>query len=227
MRKLPIAARARVGPLSTILTARVAGLACAPPPTAAPTGGLPSTVTIRLEGDWPRLDVTGRTPGGGIPTGQVTSALSDALVFTGPDTQDPTKPELLLDLATSWDQTPTSSTFHTRTDDSCPDGTPSLLKQDADVRLGTAGIATIWGKGPFTAVAHDNAHTFTMTFGTPFSDAIYGFLPYNALSSPAATGEDVRDHAAVSPQIFWFSRGIDFFPGASWSNVRFLHRTRS
>src|SRR5262249_54386127 len=31
----------------------------------------------------------------------------------------------------------------------------------------------------------------------------------------------------ASPQIFWFSRGIDFFPGASWSDVRFLRRGRT
>jgi peptide/nickel transport system substrate-binding protein len=187
--------------------------ACAPPPApATQANSQPTTVTIRLEGDWPHLDVTGRTPGGGIPTDQITSALYDALVLIGPDSQDPTKPKLLPYLATSWDQTPTSITFHLRTDATCPDHTPitaSLVKQNADVRLGTPGVATIWDKGPFTTAADDDAHSFTMTFGTPFSDAIYGFL----LLLPLA-----------SPQIFWFSHGVTFFPGASWSDVRFLRR---
>src|SRR5579871_459091 len=92
--------------------------ACAPsaPPAAAPGGTTQAsslgTVTFRLEGDWPHLDPTGRTPGGGLQQVELTNLLYDSLVVIGPDPQDPTKPKLLPYLAMSWDVAPNKLTFH-------------------------------------------------------------------------------------------------------------------
>src|SRR5690242_9241853 len=107
MSKSTRASRHLFGRFACILTMLVTVSACVPAPQPQAVGapsGL-STVNIRLESDWPHIDVTGKTPGGGIPSGQITAALYDSLVFIGPDPQDPTKPKVLPYLATSWDQT--------------------------------------------------------------------------------------------------------------------------
>jgi peptide/nickel transport system substrate-binding protein len=143
-----------------------------------------------MEGDWPHLDVLGRQPGS-QQFGQATAPLYDALVIVGPDPKDPTKPTMLPYLATSWEQSPTQIVFKLRNDATCTDGTrvtPSLVKRTADIRFKGTAVTDAFGPGPYTTTADDAAGTFTVAFGTPFSEAIWGFLGYNGLQvvCPAA-----------------------------------------
>jgi peptide/nickel transport system substrate-binding protein len=174
--------------LLATLVALAVGTACMPgapaatsaPTTAASTASSLGTVTFRLEGDWPHLDPTGRTPGGGLQQVVLTNLLYDSLVVIGPDPQDATKPKLLPYLASSWDQTPTQLTFHLRQGATCTDGSPvnaSLVKRSVDQYLKSAtNTAATFGAGPFDTTADDAAGTFTLNLGTPYADALYAFI---------------------------------------------------
>lgn len=164
--------------------------ACAPAAPGAPqstTGAAPTakpaalgTVTFRLEGDWPHLDPTGRTAGGGLQQVVLTNLLYDSLVVVGPDPKDPTKPALLPYLATSWEALPNKITFKLRQDATCADGSPvnaSLVKRNLDTRIAAqTGVATAYGAGPFETVADDATGTFTLNMQTPYVDALYAFV---------------------------------------------------
>jgi peptide/nickel transport system substrate-binding protein len=173
--------------LLTALVLLTVGAACipgAPAPAASPTTtGNPNalgTVTFRLEGDWPHLDPTGRTAGGGLQQVVLTNLLYDSLVVIGPDPQGPTSPKLLPYLANSWDQTPTKLTFHLRQDAKCTDGSPvnaSLVKRNVDLYTQSAtNVAATFGAGPFETQADDASGTFTLNLGTPYADALYAFI---------------------------------------------------
>jgi peptide/nickel transport system substrate-binding protein len=150
--------------------------------TTAASANLPAldNVNIRLEGDWPHLDPTGRTPGGGLQTQVLTNLLYDSLVVIGPDPKDPKKPILLPYLAESWDATPSKVSFKIKKGVTCADGTPvtpSVVKRNLDVRLAAkTGVAQAYGAGPFETVADDAAGTFTLNMGSPYYDALYAFI---------------------------------------------------
>jgi peptide/nickel transport system substrate-binding protein len=169
---------------------------------AAPTGSNAlGTVTMRIEGDWAHLDPLGRLPGGGLQTGLLLDSLYDSLVIIGPDPNDPSKPALLPYLATRWDQTPDQIVFTMRKDATCPDGTPvnpSLVKRTMDYRLTQAPIspANAFGPGPYTTEADDAAGTFTIKFGTPFTDAIYGFLTQKIVCTPGLDNPTMLEQGA-------------------------------
>jgi peptide/nickel transport system substrate-binding protein len=98
-------------------------------------------------------------------------ALYDRLVALGPGGK------LLPYLAKSWTATPTVLTFQLRTDASCSDGTriTATVVANSFARLfktyGPA-ISTQFGPGPYKVSADDSTNTFTLTLGSPYSDAI-------------------------------------------------------
>jgi peptide/nickel transport system substrate-binding protein len=130
--------------LASAFTAVFVFGACAP---AVPSLGSPPTaqarsvdaVTIRAEGDWPKLDLHGILPGSGsILLRNYVRPFYDTLIVNGPDQKDPTRSTVLPYLATKWDQTPQKIVFTMRKDATCSDGTPvtpSLVKQNMDLRL--------------------------------------------------------------------------------------------
>jgi peptide/nickel transport system substrate-binding protein len=179
-------------PLAKILVALVglvlvAGCTSGNDEDSGDAGGSLGTVNLRLEGDWPHLDPTGRTPGGGLQTQVLTAMLYDSLVVIGPDPENDDKPGLLPYLAESWKSSPSELSFKIKDGATCSDGTPvnaSLVKRNVDTRLevGT-GIASQFGAGPFTTTADDTTNTFTMKLGTPYYDALYAFVELRIVCS--------------------------------------------
>jgi peptide/nickel transport system substrate-binding protein len=96
-------------------------------------------------------------------------------------------------LAKSWEQTPTSITFHLRTDAKCPDGskvTPLVVEQSMQrfltVPKASNQLPNSFGPGPYHMKADRYRGTFTFTTETPNRNMLYGFtLPFSSIICPA------------------------------------------
>lgn len=133
------------------------------------------SITVRLPGDWTIFDPQITS---GQPSSYLIQGLYDRLVTIGPGAR------VVPYLAKSWTQTPTSVTFQLRTPDAtCADGsklTPTAIANSFRRLVGGPLAGQLFGAGPFTVSADDGASTFTLTMGTPDTDALFGFARYQA-----------------------------------------------
>lgn len=138
-------------------------------PTPSVKGG---TVTIRLGGDWVHIDPQHPTNTAGIQGGQLIGPLYDQLVTIGPNGK------IIPYLAKSWEQTPTSITFHLRDDATCADGTritATVVKNSFERAIKATGNLASYGPGQKTLTADDASGTFKIDLGAPYSGALYVF----------------------------------------------------
>lgn len=153
-----------------VILAVVAIAGCGTASTTAKTvsGG---TVTIRLNDDWASLDVQSVISANSY---YVSQALYDRLIAIGPGEK------ALPYLAESWKDSPTSITFTIRKDVTCADRTPLTASVVANslkryVTVNPSRARQLLGPGPYGISADDTARTVTVSLGTPYGDAIYGF----------------------------------------------------
>lgn len=151
--------------------------------TSRVSGG---TMTIRLLDDWGALDVQSVVSA----TAYVLSeAVYDRLLALGPGGK------ILPYLAESWKQTSTSVAFTIRKGATCADGTPvtpSVIGNSLKrfITVNPSQSRQFFGPGPYTITADDASRTLTVSLGTPYSDAIYGFLqPSTGVICPAGLAD--------------------------------------
>ncbi|MFI5286232.1 MAG: ABC transporter substrate-binding protein [Candidatus Dormibacteria bacterium] len=136
-----------------------------------------STLSVRLIGDYDSLNPATATS---YSTEVIDNFLYDRL--TSVDSNGKVHPYL----ATSWTTSPTSTTFHLRSNATCSDGTkvtPTVVKASLDYLLDPKTISPyasfIFGPdgavpGGATVTADDAASTLTITLAHPFSDLLSG-----------------------------------------------------
>jgi peptide/nickel transport system substrate-binding protein len=141
--------------------------------TTAASGAQKSTsLTIRVNSDWPHFDFQKLQL---FLNQYIATLTSDSLLA-----RDPVKGTKLIPyLASSWKVTPTSITFHLRKGPKCPDGSPVnaltvLNSFKRELSVGT-DLGATFGPGPFSLKANRYKNTFTFTSATPNSDMIWGF----------------------------------------------------
>lgn len=143
-------------------------------------------ITSRLTADWTGFDPQNIASGN---ASGVISGVYDRLVSLSADIK------LVPYLAKSWKSSPTSIQFTLRSDVTCSDGTkltPTDVAKSFQRLIDKKLVApSLWGPGPYTVSADDAASTFTLSLGTPWSDAIYGFANTSAsVLCPAAINGD-------------------------------------
>jgi peptide/nickel transport system substrate-binding protein len=160
-----------------------------------------STLSVRLIGDYDTLNPATATS---YSTQVIDNFLYDRL--TAVDSNGKVHPYL----ATSWTTTPTSTTFHLRSNATCSDGTkvtPTVVKASLDYLLDPKTLSPyasfIFGPdgaipGGATVTADDAAGTVTITLVHPFSDLLSGLAQVAAgvicpagLANPTALKTEV------------------------------------
>jgi peptide/nickel transport system substrate-binding protein len=133
----------------------------------------PASVTTRLEGDWPHFDFQKEMI---VNVYDVIIPAHDRLVARNDEN------EIVPYLAESWEESATSIVFTLRDDATCADGTPvtpTVVKDSFErlinVEKTSDTVSNLFGPGPFSVSADDQAGTFTFTTETPFRNLLNGF----------------------------------------------------
>jgi peptide/nickel transport system substrate-binding protein len=108
-------------------------------------------------------------------------------------------------LAKSWDVTPSSITFHLRTDAKCPDGskiTPIVVLNSfarfLNVPKQLNQLPTLFGPGPYHMKADRYKGTFTFSTETPNRNMLYGFTQsFSSIICPAGLKALAADPTAL------------------------------
>lgn len=161
----------RAGWLTAAALVAIAGCSSGSTPSTNPNlkGG---TVTIRLGGDWVHIDPQAPTQLAGIQGNQLIGALYDSLLTLSPDGK------IIPYVAKSWEQTPSTITFHLKDGVTCSDGTKvtaSVVKNSITRELKATGNVASFGNGTRTVTADDSTGTVTVDLGVPNTGAIYSF----------------------------------------------------
>jgi peptide/nickel transport system substrate-binding protein len=133
-------------------------------------------ITVLIAGDFQSWDPQKNKSN---VSSQIATGLFDNLVALGANLK------VVPYLASSWTTTPTSVTFHLRTNATCSDGskmTPSVVAASFNRMFSVypAGANKLFGPGPFSVSANDSAGTFTFTSKTPYNNMIDGFAQTDA-----------------------------------------------
>ena len=154
------------------------------------------SINVRLTGDWPDFDPQGILSLNG---NGVVSAVYDRLITLDKNGQ------AVPYLAKSWKASASQIVFTLRTDATCSDGTkltPTNVANSFQRLINKKQVAPqLWGPGPYTVSADDAAGTFTLSLGTPWSDALYSFAILNtSVMCPAAlTGNPLTTPVGSGP----------------------------